>query len=698
MAEQIGVVQSAIGVVVAKDSISGETRILDVGSPVYRNETIQTMDSATILIEFADGESISLGRMTEVTLTEDILPSGVMHQSETSVDAAMLDAILNNAEFNLDDADLDAVDATASGDEESSANEGGVVIARIGLEGEVNSGFATDGLGNQNSVFAPTELILSIEELPPLLPVINSAPQALIIEDGSTLLSLIGANKSLFDGVNVIGGVHNSAIELGVLDLLNFQPNKLFLVHDKEDNISEVTLTIDNGVGQDLLGLSHILGHQEFSISQRLPGIDYQLSKNGQELTIRTKSGTVMSDEIANLAIFGVDIIDSSTLGTLLNSSLILGASYGLHVIDSEGESASAISSQFLDLNLLQNQTNSGLSDLLDIPVLSALQPVTDLLDQLLGDVDDRLLQTVLDVVDTVDIVTDPLDPVGSLLNGLLLEIGAVVGGLSGSLGASFLGDTTIGSAGDNLVEDIVAALLQIPGMEMSDARGLLQSLLGGDPYADPATQGTLDQLLNGVTNLVDGVLGTETQDVDDGINLVTTDLQELLTNDQSLSDLLTSLLGGNPSEATAGSLDQLLSAITDTVDQITASNNIGLQLSGLDDSVNGVTTDVEQLLTGEENVSQTLQDILGRGDAQQGGSLDQLFADLTDSLDGLLGADTEELDLVVNEITTLVSDLLVDVTDSVGLSMNLDAQLVGLNLTAANNENLLQNLSEVIG
>ncbi|CAN8139176.1 hypothetical protein THIOSC15_120002 [uncultured Thiomicrorhabdus sp.] len=152
-----------------------------------------------------------------------------------------------------------------------------------------------------------------------------------------------------------------------------------------------------------------------------------------------------------------------------------MGAGYSLYVIDLEGEETRVSSPQALDISLLQNQTNSGLSDLLDIPVLNALQPVMNLLDQLLGGVDDSLLQTILGTVDTLDIVTDPLDPIGSLVNGLLNDIGTIVGGLTDPLGESFLGDSTIGLASDNLIEDIVAALLNVPGTSLTNSDGLLQ-------------------------------------------------------------------------------------------------------------------------------------------------------------------------------------------------------------------------------
>ncbi|CAN8141601.1 conserved hypothetical protein [uncultured Thiomicrorhabdus sp.] len=658
MSEQIGVVQSVIGLVIAQDSVTGASRTLAVGSPVFRDEVIKTMDGATVLVEFIDGEKLSLGRMTEISLTDDVVPSRYSEYEEPIVDMTTLDQLLVASNESLDNLDLNELEATAAGENEGSANEGGVVIARLGLQGDVNSGFATGGLADQQEVGLVADIISAPESIPevPVLPVVNTAPQALIVEGGSTLLGLIGADKALFDGKNLIGGVYNSAIELGVLDLLNYQPNQLFLVHDKEDNIDAVTLSIDNGVTQDLLGLSHLLGHQEFSVTHTLPGLDYQLSDNGQVLTIRSANGTALSDEIANIALAGVDIVDTSTLGTLLNSSLRVGAGYSLYVIDLEGEETRVSSPQALDISLLQNQTNSGLSDLLDIPVLNALQPVMNLLDQLLGGVDDSLLQTILGTVDTLDIVTDPLDPIGSLVNGLLNDIGTIVGGLTDPLGESFLGDSTIGLASDNLIEDIVAALLNVPGTSLTNSDGLLQSLLGGDPNADPATQGTVDQLLNGVTNLVDGILGTQTQPLDDGLNLVTTDLQELLTNEQSFNDFLTSLLGGNPELATAGSVDELLAAVTGTLDQLTGES---LNLSHLDDSVNWLTTDVEQLLNGTDGLQKTLQDILGTGTDLQGGSADQLLADLTDSLDGLLGTNISQLDALLNETTTTIVDLL---------------------------------------
>ncbi|CAN8139174.1 hypothetical protein THIOSC15_120001 [uncultured Thiomicrorhabdus sp.] len=53
------------------------------------------------------------------------------------------------------------------------------------------------------------------------------------------------------------------------------------------------------------------------------------------------------------------------------------------------------------------------------------------------------------------------------------------------------------------------------------------------------------------------------------------------------------------------------------------------------------------------------MQDILGTGTDLQGGSADQLLADLTDSLDGLLGTNISQLDALLNETTTTIVDLL---------------------------------------
>ncbi|BBP45604.1 hypothetical protein THMIRHAS_09770 [Thiosulfatimonas sediminis] len=594
MVEKVGQVESIIGMVIASDSLTGTTRVLTLGSPVYQDETIQTFDGAVVFIQLEQSNAITLGRMTTLKLSEDVVAAAPIEANEARTDLKTLEVILAADNSDIAELDLNNLEDTQVGEQQDSANGGGVVIARYGLSGKVSSGFLTDNL-QQGVTNGSEERFISIESeerVPPtLIPVLNSAPQAIILESGSALLGLIGANKSVLQGTQLISNVVNSPVELGVLDLVNFQPNQAFLVFDRENNIKTIELTIDNGVGQDLLGLSHLLGHQEFALINPLAGFHYDLNPNGQHLTISREDGQEISNLQANMALSGVTTVDTSTLGALLNSSVIIGAIYGLKVTDTQNEIATASIKQFLDINLLHNNTLQGLSDLLDVPVLGILSPITGLLDQLLGGVDEALFGTVLEVVNVVDGITDPLDsllqPIGALLN----DVGDIVSDLSGNLGQTFLGDSLIGQAGDNLTTDLLVSLLSVPDMDTTDSAGLLQSLLGGLPQL--GTAGSVDQLVDGVTNLLDGVLGVESRLLDDSLNLVTTDIQQLLTSDDSFQQTVIDLLA-NGAEQQGGSVDQVIDSVTNLLDDL-----LGTHTDALDGSLNEITTVLSNLLDG---------------------------------------------------------------------------------------------------
>ncbi|MBO1924606.1 hypothetical protein, partial [Thiomicrorhabdus sp. 6S3-12] len=99
---------------------------------------------------------------------------------------------------------------------------------------------------------------------------------------------------------------------------------------------------------------------------------------------------------------------------------------------------------------------------------------------------------------------------------------------------------------------------------------------------------------VGGVTDVVDQLLGTDTTSTDDGLNLVTTDVQQLLTGEDDLISSVNDLLGGHAADDTAGSVDQLVDGVTDAVDQL-----LGTDTEQVDDLLNEVTTLVSDLLGG---------------------------------------------------------------------------------------------------
>ncbi|MBN2866878.1 MAG: retention module-containing protein, partial [Thiotrichales bacterium] len=129
MAIQVGVVTSVTGVVKALDPQTGIERILAVGSPLYQGEVLQTAEASQVLVTMKSGELVTLGRMTALTLDSDVINDKDPKTEMTAKMAALEKAI---ADGTLEGIDLDDLEAVAAGEEPESANEGGIVIARLG--------------------------------------------------------------------------------------------------------------------------------------------------------------------------------------------------------------------------------------------------------------------------------------------------------------------------------------------------------------------------------------------------------------------------------------------------------------------------------------------------------------------------------------------------------------------------------------
>ncbi|MBN2647169.1 MAG: retention module-containing protein, partial [Thiotrichales bacterium] len=129
MVMQVGVVTSIRGLVKALDPQTGIERILTVGSPVYQGEMLQTAEASQVLVTMKSGELVNLGRLTSITIDEDVINDKDPKTEMTAKMAALEKAI---ADGTLEGIDLDDLEAVAAGEEPESANEGGIVIARLG--------------------------------------------------------------------------------------------------------------------------------------------------------------------------------------------------------------------------------------------------------------------------------------------------------------------------------------------------------------------------------------------------------------------------------------------------------------------------------------------------------------------------------------------------------------------------------------
>ncbi|WP_029408748.1 retention module-containing protein, partial [Thiomicrorhabdus sp. Milos-T2] len=163
MSTIVGEVAKLEGIVRAINPVTGEVRILEPGSPVFAGEIIQTSDKGGVVVGMVNGTLLTLGRDTQMRLDDDVSgqASTVDSGTEGAVDIAALQQAILEGNF-------DALEATAAGDAFviGSASDGGVFVERIGLEGQVTSGFDTnteEQVFNENPRFVGEELNEPVE-------------------------------------------------------------------------------------------------------------------------------------------------------------------------------------------------------------------------------------------------------------------------------------------------------------------------------------------------------------------------------------------------------------------------------------------------------------------------------------------------------------------------------------------------------
>ena len=136
MATVIGKVSNLENIVRAVTPVTQEVRTLTLGESVFANDKIITANNASATIEFSNGEILTLGRSSQITLDDDVYSiANLDSETETAVNLdALQQAVL--------DGNFDALEETAAGDFGAlgSASEGGLQIARIASEGKVNAG------------------------------------------------------------------------------------------------------------------------------------------------------------------------------------------------------------------------------------------------------------------------------------------------------------------------------------------------------------------------------------------------------------------------------------------------------------------------------------------------------------------------------------------------------------------------------
>ncbi|MDG6778850.1 retention module-containing protein [Thiomicrorhabdus sp. zzn3] len=187
-----GKVTAVSGVVQAVNPSTGEVRLLVTGDQVFQDEMIVTAVTGGVTIDMENGEVLTLGRNTEMTLDEDVV--GIASNTNPTTDAAMDAEALQQA-ILAGEIDLEDLEATAAGESNTSSANAGALdsVERLGSTGEVTSGFDTSATATDfttrdfQTATAPenTEPTPPTEVTPQNLAVIGLTGDATVIEGES---------------------------------------------------------------------------------------------------------------------------------------------------------------------------------------------------------------------------------------------------------------------------------------------------------------------------------------------------------------------------------------------------------------------------------------------------------------------------------------------------------------------------------
>ncbi|WP_168188881.1 retention module-containing protein [Thiomicrorhabdus sediminis] len=182
MSTVVGTVSKIEGVVRAINPVTGEIRILEEGSQVLAGEIIQTSGKGGVVVDMDNGTLLTLGRDTQMRLDDDVVgkASGMDSATEGAVDVEALQQAVLEGNF-------DALEATAAGEALliGSASDGGVFVERLGLQGEVTSGF--DTTANEQDF---TDVVRDANTVAEIIPVVSISGDAVVAEGSEATYTL----------------------------------------------------------------------------------------------------------------------------------------------------------------------------------------------------------------------------------------------------------------------------------------------------------------------------------------------------------------------------------------------------------------------------------------------------------------------------------------------------------------------------
>ncbi|MDT8310145.1 MAG: retention module-containing protein [Methylophaga sp.] len=146
MPDKIGQVNALSGTAVALSS-NGESRILTVGSPVYKGEQIQSGPESALVISLDNGQTFDMGRNLQLSvdsLLSDAQSAGV--ESITQPATVDVEAVQQAILEGLDPSELTSPAAGAGAEPSSEGSHKPVYVDYLAPEVIPESGFDTTGV------------------------------------------------------------------------------------------------------------------------------------------------------------------------------------------------------------------------------------------------------------------------------------------------------------------------------------------------------------------------------------------------------------------------------------------------------------------------------------------------------------------------------------------------------------------------
>ncbi|MDR9498271.1 MAG: retention module-containing protein, partial [Hydrogenovibrio sp.] len=141
MAQIVGKITSMDGTVYLQDK-DGALFLAEEGMEVFSDQVVQTSANGSVMIELLNGEMLTLGRDTVAKMDEEVT-NDIDPQDAQTAEAEAEEAIEQILAGEIDELEEPAAGGDAG--DTSSSNDGGFVIGRNALSGEVDSGFDTTG-------------------------------------------------------------------------------------------------------------------------------------------------------------------------------------------------------------------------------------------------------------------------------------------------------------------------------------------------------------------------------------------------------------------------------------------------------------------------------------------------------------------------------------------------------------------------